>query len=365
MKHSVWCTQLSCSVCLHVWSTDGRAGDQALADLLVACYRGDCQVVQARLHENHELARQAVTTNQVERGYTALYVAACGGYAEIVRLLLEAGADVNSRSGTEARTPLMQVCLHTAVNGVKLPSDLVEVLSLSEQDTTEQKEASLQAVASCPPGCLHCLHLLLNSGADLDATDGQERCALYHCVARGHSEALFVLTEHGAKTVGWSSYKNDPLNAAAFKGHCACVRALLAAGCPILTATTDGYSALNDAAQKGHVEILECLLQHGALVDAKSSANGGAPLLAAALMGHVACMEALLAADADINRPASWGYTALYGAACKGQLAAVRYLVGQGAAVNCRGGDRDTPLLVACRNGHGAVVAALLKSGAF
>ena len=36
----------------------------------------------------------------------------------------------------------------------------------------------------------------------------------------------------------------------------------------------------------------------------------------------------------------------------------------QGAAVDCRSKERETPLSSACRNGHEAVVAALLKAGA-
>ena len=199
MKGSVCCAQMACCACLCLWATAGWAGDQALIDLLVACHAGDGQAVRARLHEKHELARQAVVTGQSEPRYTALDLATRGGYAEIVRLLLEVGADVNSRSGAAGRTPLIQACLYGSANGAQLPDDLAKALALPELSATAQTEPSLPAVPPCPRDYLYCLCLLIDSGADLDACDKQGRCALYHCAEQGNSEALSLLTEHGAK----------------------------------------------------------------------------------------------------------------------------------------------------------------------
>ena len=142
-----------------------RTGDRQGAErLLRACHTGDCEAVRAQLHENRDLARKAVITEQSERGYTALDVAARGGYVEIVRLLLESGADVNSRSGTRDRTPLMQVGLHASGKEPELPADLAQVLALPEQPSAAQSEHSGQAVSACSRDHLHCLRLLINSG---------------------------------------------------------------------------------------------------------------------------------------------------------------------------------------------------------
>ena len=95
MKRSVWCVLLGSCVCLQLCAMGSRAVDRALADLLDSCHEGDCRTVQACLLANHLLARQVLTAADLsENGYTVLYMAAVGGYVEIIRLLLEAGADL-------------------------------------------------------------------------------------------------------------------------------------------------------------------------------------------------------------------------------------------------------------------------------
>ena len=330
-----------------------RTADEQEAEcLLVACHTGDCQAVRALLHENQVLARQVVITNQSEPGYTALDVAAGAGYVEIVRLLLEAGADVNRRSGTAARTPLMQVCLHVCSKGPELPADLVQALPLEPQPPTAAPEARRPATPACRRDPLHCLRLLINSGADLDATDSQNRCALFHCANKGNSEALCLLTEKGAKVDGWSSYKNDPLNIAALGGHLACVQALVSAGAPIICARKHGYSALNAAAQNGHVEVVQYLLQRGVAVNTESTPTGSTPIMTASDAGQLACMQTLLAAGADPNHPDEEDRTALYYAACKGQLPALELLLASGAQVHGWSSSKSDPLCTASFQGH-------------
>ena len=108
MNRSVRCAQPSCCISLYLQATAVWATARSLADdLLAVCPAGDCQAVGAGLHENPELARQAVITDRSQLRYTALWVAACSGYVEIVQLLLEAGADVNGRSGAAVCAPLI------------------------------------------------------------------------------------------------------------------------------------------------------------------------------------------------------------------------------------------------------------------
>ena len=114
-------------------------------ELLVACRDGDCYSVRALLRKDKSLARQALTTDQHEPGFTPLAVAACGAYAEIVRLLLEAGADVNGRPGPTALTPLLQVCMQGHSGSAELPPNLVRLRS-ERPDTAKADSSHLSLI---------------------------------------------------------------------------------------------------------------------------------------------------------------------------------------------------------------------------
>ena len=359
---AVCCLWLFFCICLSGWAGDNAACQNQVA-LLAACRDGDDRNVRVLLDKNQALARQLLASEGQGQGLSPLGVAVSGGYAEIVRLLIDAGADVNGRFGAQERTPLMQICAQNCSGSAALPTDQVKALSLSEQLSTTHSEPSQIATAACRCDYLHCLRLLLNSGADLDVHDNQGLCALYLCAERGHREVLALLLRHGARVSGWTCGEKDPLCVAAFDGYLGCVRALLAAGSPVVTGRQYGFSALHYAAQRGHVEIFRALLQQGGSVNAESTPAGGTPLLGAAITGQLACTKALLDIGADINHADANGHTALYCAVSKDRLEVVRLLLSRGVKVagwNCSSCD---PLCEAAFKGHLGCVRALLAAG--
>lgn len=71
-----------------------------LNELTDAAQRGDLEGVKSLLEKDHELARE-----RDESGATALHYAALNGHRRIVELLVEGGADVNSRDRRFGATP--------------------------------------------------------------------------------------------------------------------------------------------------------------------------------------------------------------------------------------------------------------------
>lgn len=234
-----------------------RMTAQRLAGLVAA---GDTDAVR-----NAVQAQPRLLTATVERGgqdgWTPLHVAVAEGRADVVDLLLDAGADL------EARTELDRTPLHVALEHAPQLVDpllargaqpdgataaylgdterLAARLDSGESAVHDDAETSLLGFAALG-GSVAAARLLLDRGADPD--DGSLLAAAW----AGSPEIVVLLLEAGAQVD-----RRDPdtgrtaLHAAVEAGpdeaHLACVRALLAAGADREATTSDGATALDVA----------------------------------------------------------------------------------------------------------------------
>lgn len=189
------------------------------------------------------------------------------------------------------------------------------------------------------------------------------------------------------------------------------VAALVAAGADVLTADNGaGATALHKACQGGSVEVVRILVEAGAFVDSVAPTTGHTPLMDALWFKFPDIARYLLDRGAGLNLSTHYGFSLqehfayelnvntigkdrlllaerhlkerladdaaraeghrLMAAVTAGDDAAVRRLLREGAAVderypNVNGfNDAHTPLLVAARDGHTAIVSLLLQAGA-
>ena len=170
------------------------------------------------------------------------------------------------------------------------------------------------------------------------------------------------------------------LLAAATAGSLAGVVALIASAAPLGAAAPFGtpeacLTALYIASEHGHLAVVQALLAAGADTEAKSQdawavqnssswEGDQAALYAASSNGHLAVVQALLAAGADKDVKEKGGRTALHEASWAGHLAVVQELLAAGADKDANEQDGRTALHEASRAGHLAVVQALLAAGA-
>jgi ankyrin repeat protein len=256
---------------------------------------------------------------------------------------------------------------------------------------------------------------LLESGADVNAAQGDGMTALHWAAQSGDAELAHMLLAAGANvraTTRLGGY--TPLHLAAQGGFSGIVAALIVHGANAATPTGTGATGVMLAARAGSVEVIERLVEAGADVNAKESAYGQTALMLAAGLDRAAVVRWLLAHGADatvastfvdlnaltapvdedqrpgsprgpaaagpprsdvpgVTRPyryneligAQGGLTALHFAARQGSAASARALVDSGVAVDLKSpGDRATPLLVAVINGHLDVAKYLLDRGA-
>lgn len=157
---------------------------------------------------------------------------------------------------------------------------------------------------------------LIDTGADVDAPQGDGMTALHWAAEAGTLDMARVLLEAGANTdLSTRNGAYVPLHLAARAGHDAVVELLLAAGADASATTTSGSAtALHLAAAAGNARSVQALLQHGAEVDVRESEWGQTPLMFAAARGRLPVVEALLGQGADpsittavVNIPARAG----------------------------------------------------------
>ena len=114
---------------------------------------------------------------------------------------------------------------------------------------------------------------------------------------------------------------------------------------------------------KSNEEIKE-LLKKGADVNAKSCYWSETALFGAAYKGEIDAVKCLAQNGADLNAKDEDGLTALMMAARWGNLDVVKYLVEHGADVNAKGEDGRTALMYVASSGCLEVVEYLVVNGA-
>ena len=120
-----------------------------------------------------------------------LLAAASKGHIECIRILLQAGADVNA-IGYENYTALILACLHSRDESVQL---LIE--SGADVNLSLDRGAALHAAVSV--GSLKIANILLRAGANVNVVDLDNQTALMVAVMRGNRGCVKLLLQAGAE----------------------------------------------------------------------------------------------------------------------------------------------------------------------
>ena len=292
---------------------------------------------------------------EYEKGFNALHVAACTGIAQFVLVVLEKGAELDSKDYRG------ETALHwTAYNG----HSAVMMLLLDQGADVDAKdidgETALQWAAV--RGQEAAVRLLLDRGADVDAKNKDGKTALWGAVAmRGQEAVVRLLLDRGADVDAKDKDGRTALwRAAAERGDEAMVRLLLDRGADVDVKDIDGKTALwGTVVMRGQEAVVRLLLDRGADVDVKDK-NGTTALLCVARWGQEAVVRLLLDRGADIDARDNDGATALWGAAVmRGQEAVVRLLLDRGVDVDAKDKYGRTALQVAVSARQEAVVQLL------
>ncbi len=139
------------------------------------------------------------------------------------------------------------------------------------------------------------------------------------------------------------------------------VQRLLDAGLDPNSLSEKGQSGLFVAMRDDAPKVAAALLAHPKINVDLANASNETPLMMAALRGHVALAEQLVARGAAVNRP---GWTPLHYACTGPQTSMAAMLLQRGADIEALSPNRSTPLMMAARYGPESSVELLLSRGA-
>nr|XP_012142557.1 PREDICTED: ankyrin repeat domain-containing protein 50 isoform X3 [Megachile rotundata] len=310
-----------------------------------------------------ELLGESGDINQADScGRTVLHTLAADGNASLLELALatcpQAKLEATDRHG---QTPLNLAARHGY-------ADVVRVLLAAGACADHADCDGWTALrAAAWGGHTQVVEMLLEHGAMVDCADWDQRTALRAAAWGGHEDIVKALLQHGADVNRTDDEGRTALIAAAYMGHSEIVEHLLDFGAEIDHADSDGRTALSVAAlcvpsNHGYAKVVTILLERGAAVDHQDK-DGMTPLLVAAFEGHRDVCELLLEYEADVDHCDATGRTPLWAAASMGHGSVVALLLFWGCYVDSIDNEGRTVLSVAAAQGGTDVVKQLLDRG--
>lgn len=278
----------------------------AEVDIYVAAHRGDLERVRAWLDRDAALANTNSPYNSYYYGCgSALKNAAARGHIDIVRLLLERGADPNLREE------------HIAPNGHALYSAVYH-------------------------GHFEVAKLLLEHGATPNAEVESSADAVSIAMGKEDQSLANLLYEYGGA---------QPVHLLAYYGDLRTAAAVFAAN----PATAGDPEAMSYAAGRQDAAFLRLMLRYAPRLPERQSVSD---------IQTVEIAELLFAHGLDANRLDWLGVPPLHRIAARGNVAVAECFLAHGAQLEARDEDlRSTPLGWAARAGRREMVEFLLARG--
>ncbi|KAK1240317.1 hypothetical protein MKX08_007759, partial [Trichoderma sp. CBMAI-0020] len=313
---------------------------------------------------------------------TPLYRACCWGHTDVVRSLLDNGADCNKHC-TEDCTPLHIAAYWRNSNVVRLLLD-----KAADYDAMDDYQ-STPIILAADQGHADVTAMLIEVGAAVDVVNSMRSTALHCAARRGHLDCVQLLIEKGH--ADYSLLPKDgqmPLHLAAAEGHVDVVKYLLEKGAQLSVTACTFANALECAMKGGQLEVVKFLVGKGATttMDMSEIASWGkdAKILEFAqqhpfsfniAFSTYTLQQAIISPDnnlaldllekiADVNEECEPYKTVLQAAARKGATSVMEKLLLKGADPNIKGGKYGSALHAAINCGNVRSVKLLLENGA-
>ncbi|KAI0439843.1 hypothetical protein F4803DRAFT_529470 [Xylaria telfairii] len=207
------------------------------------------------------------------------------GYSEVIQLLFDQSAGLESNTGRELQA-LFWAVVHEFKEVVQLLLDRgADLESRDDNGSTALLTATVQ-------GSEEVVQLLLDRGANLESRDHYGRTALLKAVIYGFKKVIQLLLDRGADLESRDYDGCTALSTAAMHQSTEVVQLLLDRGADLESRNYGGRTALLRAAEYGRIEVLLLLLDRGANSQTMDNV-GHTPLSIAQNRGHMAVAQLL------------------------------------------------------------------------
>nr|XP_012633250.1 ankyrin repeat and SOCS box protein 3 isoform X1 [Microcebus murinus]XP_012633251.1 ankyrin repeat and SOCS box protein 3 isoform X1 [Microcebus murinus] len=289
-------------------------------------------------------------------------LAAREGNVKVLRKLLRKGRSIDV-ADNRGWMPIHEAAYHNSIECLRM---LIHADSSSEnyiKAKTFEGFCALHLAAS--QGHWKIVQILLEAGADPNATTLEETTPLFLAVENGQIDVLRLLLRHGANVngshsmCGWNS-----LHQASFQENAEILKLLLKKGANQECQDDFGITPLFVAAQYGKLESLSILISSGANVNCQAL-DKATPLFIAAQEGHTKCVELLLSSGADPDlycNEDNWQLP-IHAAAQMGHTKILDLLIPLTNRVCDTGPDKVSPVYSAVFGGHEQCLEILLQNG--
>ena len=378
--------------------------------LIKAIESNDSSAVQQLLLEGH------LDVNSIydQKGQTLLYLAVKIGNTEIVRMLIEAKANVNARNDVK-KIPI-QIPIHTAEfkddKGKKVSANIsagllddsrptplylavknrnvimVQMLTAAGADVNINLERMTPLYVAVENGDTEIVRMLIEAGADVnleidkDVRDTALHVAAHEDIAQmlieagadikryrdslissviSHQELISMFIDTEDDVDAQNKIKQTNLYLSIIRGIKRVVKLLIDAGADANSLSKpDGRNSLHALARGvANKDIARILTAFGANIHAQDK-WGETPLHYAVRAGSDELVRAFIALGADVNAQDNLGNTPLHIAANEEM---VQILTEAGANIHAQNSSKYTPFQYAAREGRRGAAKALLKFG--
>ncbi|XEV07499.1 hypothetical protein FSHL1_012786 [Fusarium sambucinum] len=357
--------------------------------LHLACGKGNIDVIQLLVEEGVCLD-DTWKDDTWKRGVRAIQWASEEGQVEVVKLLIDSGANINVK--TEDGSPILHSMCQTG------HPETIKALVDAGADNEELDPFGFNPLAvSLYYGNLNAANVLIAAGSELSRIIKSHGAKLlYHAVAedytsiisflldngvdlgerdedgvqalefavsccRTHLVELFI--EKGANVFGTDSRGRTALHHACTHGNIETVRLLINTGSNLWSFDSQGRTCLHPASYGDSLEIVDLLVTMGLSISAKAF-DGRIPLHCAAMKGSIEIVNFLLKEGASTEQATDEGLDAIDIATIRGQLDILKSIVEaspKGAINNVRDKSGATRLHIATDLNNVQSVKSLLN----